>query len=94
MRGIEVVLEFTDQLVHTKTGKHLNDLQRVILRESWQEAKKTYDQVAQEYGYSASYIKQAVAPQLWRLLSQGFGEKVTKTNIRSVLERRIASQSK
>jgi len=93
MRGIEVVLEFADQLVYTKTGKHLNDLQRIILRESWQEAKKTYEQVAQEYGYSASYIKQAVAPQLWKLLSQGFGEKVSKTNIRSVLERRMASQS-
>ncbi|NEP56741.1 MAG: hypothetical protein F6K31_06910 [Symploca sp. SIO2G7] len=93
MRGIEVVLEFADELVHTTTGKHLNDLQRTILRESWQEAKKTYDQLAQEYGYSANYIKQAVAPQLWRLLSQGLGEKVTKINIRSVLERRMASQN-
>ncbi|NES24687.1 MAG: hypothetical protein F6K41_38710, partial [Symploca sp. SIO3E6] len=93
MRGIEVVLEFADELVHTETGKHLNDLQRIILRESWQEAKKTYDQLAQEYGYSANYIKQAVAPQLWRLLSQGLGEKVTKINIRSVLERRMASQN-
>jgi hypothetical protein len=90
--GIEAVLVFADQLVYSKTGGHLSDLQRVILRESWQETKKTYDQMAQEYGYSPNYIKQAVAPQLWRLLSQGLGEKVTKTNIRSVLERRMASQ--
>jgi hypothetical protein len=92
MRGIEAVLKFADQLVYTKTGGHLSDLQRVILRESWQETKKTYDQMAEEYGYSPSYIKQAVAPQLWRLLSEGLGEKVTKTNIRSVLERRMVSQ--
>jgi hypothetical protein len=92
MRGIEAVLAFADLKVYTKTGEHLNDLQRIILRESWQETKKTYDQVAQEYGYSANYIKQAVAPNLWKLLSQGFGEKVTKTNIRSVIERQMAPQ--
>ena len=92
MMSIEAVLTFTDEVIYTKTGEHLNDLQRIILRESWQETKKTYDQMAQEYGYSPSYIKQAVAPQLWRLLSQGLGEKVTKTNIRSVIERRMASQ--
>ncbi len=90
--GIEAVLTFADTVVYKKTGGHLSNLQRVILRESWQETKKTYDQLAQEYGYSPNYIKQAVAPQLWRLLSQGLGEKVTKTNIRSVLERRMASQ--
>jgi hypothetical protein len=91
MMSIEAVLTFTDEVIYTKTGEHLNDLQRIILRESWQETKKTYDQMAQEYGYSPSYIKQAVAPQLWRLLSEGLGEKVTKTNIHSVIERRMAS---
>lgn len=92
MMGIEAVLAFVDKVVYTNTGGHLSDLQRVILRESWQETKKTYDQMAEEYGYSANYIKQAVAPHLWRLLSQGLGEKVSKANIRSVLERRMVSQ--
>ena len=92
MMGIEAVLAFANQLVYSKTGEHLSDLQRVILRESWQETKKTYDQMAQEYGYSPNYIKQVVAPRLWRLLSQGLEEKVTKTNIRSVLERRMVSR--
>ncbi|HEY9675304.1 MAG TPA: AAA-like domain-containing protein [Waterburya sp.] len=92
MMGIEAVLAFANQLIYIKTGEHLSDLQRVILRESWQETKKTYDQMAQEYGYSPNYIKQVVAPRLWRLLSQGLEEKVTKTNIRSVLERRMASR--
>lgn len=92
MMGIEAVLTFVDKVVYTNTGGHLSDLQRVILRESWQETKKTYDQMAEEYGYSANYIKQAVAPHLWRLLSQGLGEKVSKANIRSVLERRMVSQ--
>ncbi len=92
MRGIEAVLAFVDELVYTNTGEHLNDLQRIILRESWQETKKTYDRMAQECGYSPNYIKQAVAPQLWRLLSRALGEKVTKSNIRSVLERHMVAQ--
>lgn len=41
MMSIEAVLTFTDELIYTKTGENLSDLQRVILRESWQETKKT-----------------------------------------------------
>ncbi len=87
------IVELADALVYTKTGQHLNDLQRFILRESWQETKKNYDQMAQELGYSESYIKQSVAPQLWKLLSQGLGEKVTKTTVRSALERQLLAQN-
>jgi len=88
------IVELADALVYTQTGQHLNDLQRFILRESWQETKKNYDQMAQELGYSESYIKQSVAPQLWKMLSQGLGEKVTKTTVRSVLERHLVAQNK
>jgi hypothetical protein len=87
------IVELADALVYTKTGQHLNDLQRFILRESWQETKKNYDQMAQELGYSESYIKQSVAPQLWKMLSQGLGEKVTKNTVRSVLERQLLAQN-
>jgi hypothetical protein len=88
------IVELADALVYSKTGQHLNDLQRFILRESWQETKKNYDQMAHELGYSESYIKQSVAPQLWRMLSQGLDEKVTKTSVRSVLERRLMAPNK
>ncbi len=90
MRAIEEVLEFAEKLVYSQTGEHLNDIQRIILLESWQAAKKTYDQIAEEYGYSANYIKQGVAPKLWRLLSEVIGEKVSKANLHSVLERQIS----
>ncbi|MEQ8964001.1 MAG: AAA-like domain-containing protein [Coleofasciculus sp. C2-GNP5-27] len=88
------IVELADALVYSKTGQHLNDLQRFILRESWQETKKNYDQMAHELGYSESYIKQSVAPQLWKMLSQGLDEKVTKSSVRSVLERRLMAQEK
>ncbi|MEM9540034.1 MAG: AAA-like domain-containing protein [Cyanobacteria bacterium P01_E01_bin.42] len=90
MKTIEEVLKFVEASVYSTTEEHLNDLQRIILRESWQRTKKTYDSIADEYGYSANYIKQGVAPKLWRLLSNAFGEKVTKTNLQSVVERNMA----
>lgn len=93
MHNIEDILAFVDDLIYRRHQRHLNDLQRLVLRESWQHEKKTYDQIAQEYNYSAGYIKQGLAPQLWKLLSDAFGEKVTKTNMRSVLERHISNQS-
>ncbi len=93
MKNIEEVLNFAETLVHGKTGEYLNDLQRIILRECWQGTKKTYDQIASEQGYSANYIKQGVGPKLWRLLSQTTGEKVTKKNLHSVLERQLVIQS-
>ncbi|MGK7925312.1 MAG: AAA-like domain-containing protein [Spirulina sp.] len=93
MKNIEEVLKFVESSVYSTTEEHLNDLQRIILRESWQRTKKTYDSIAGEYGYSANYIKQGVAPKLWRLLSQAFGEKVTKTNLQSVVERNMAAEA-
>ncbi|MBD2205224.1 AAA-like domain-containing protein [Calothrix sp. FACHB-1219] len=93
MKNIEGGLEFVEQLVYAKTGKSLTGIQKAVLQESWDGQRKTYNQIAEEFQYSASYIKQTVAPQLWRLLSEVLGEKVNKTNISSVVERRQANQS-
>jgi hypothetical protein len=90
-RPIDQVLECIDTFLVTKTGHSLSYIQKAILWASWQDEPKTYDQIAQENGYSANYIKQGVAPKLWHLLSNACGEKVNKTNFRSVLERRLFS---
>ncbi len=92
MSDLQTLLTFTDSLIHVKTGKHLSDLQRAILAESLQASKKTYQQIAEIYNYSPKYIQQVVASRLWQLLSNELGEKVTKTNVRSVLERHITGQ--
>ncbi|NEQ15092.1 MULTISPECIES: AAA-like domain-containing protein [unclassified Moorena] len=89
---IQEGLGFAEQLVFSNTGQYLSDIQRAVLQKSWQGQRKTYDQIAQELGYSASYIKQTVAPKLWKLFSEALGEKVSKTNFRSVLERRQVNQ--
>jgi len=93
MNNIEKLVEFAIQLVATETGVSLNFLQKVILRESLLENKKTYAQQAEENNYSESYIKFTVAPKLWQLLSDAIGEKVNKTNLPSLLEQQFVNQN-
>ncbi|QIR40636.1 hypothetical protein HCG51_30725 [Tolypothrix sp. PCC 7910] len=93
MKDIQGGLQFVEQLIYAKTGKSLTDIQKAVLQESWDGQRKTYNQIAEEFQYSASYIKQTVAPQLWKLLSEVLGEKVNKTNIYAVIERRRANQT-
>ena len=93
MDNTDEILEYIENVIYIKTGEHFNDTQKIILQESWNKTKKTYEQIAVELGYSGNYIKQGVGPKLWRLLSKAFGEKVTKTNLHSVVHRWIRSQT-
>lgn len=84
--GIDTAIEYADQLLYERTGKHLSDLQSHILQQSWQ--GRTYAQVAKRAGYSEGHVKD-VASQLWKLLSDALGERITKGNLRSRLKNRI-----
>jgi hypothetical protein len=48
MKNIEELVEFASELVTTETGFSLNFIQKVILRESLLENKKTYAQQAEQ----------------------------------------------
>ena len=93
MELVDELIQFVETLVTEKTGNNLTFVQKVILRESLAETQKTYTQIAQEIRYSETYIKQLVAPKLWQLLSSFLGEKVNKTNCRSLLEYKWRSAS-
>jgi WD40 repeat protein len=86
---VEQALAFTDALVFAKAGIHLSDLQQAMLRESWSWQRQSYDQIAETYGYSPTYLKHDVGPKLWKLLSEVIGEKVNKTSFRAAIERRF-----
>lgn len=80
--GVDTAIEFTDSLLYEKTGQHLSDLQCCILQQVW--GGKTYRAIAAIAGYSEGHVKD-VASQLWRLLSDVLGERITKGNYRSRL---------
>ncbi|MEM8808803.1 MAG: response regulator [Cyanobacteria bacterium P01_G01_bin.38] len=91
MSDTDDILEFAETLIHQKTDTYCSELQRRILVTALQGERKTYDQLAEECGYSAKYVKQDVAPKLWQLLSQALDQKVTKSNARATLEQEMRS---
>ncbi len=64
----------------------LNDLQELVFCQSWE--GRSYQQIAQYADYQEEYIRY-VGSQLWRLLSQALGEKVTKANVHSIVRRHL-----
>ncbi|MGB0563190.1 MAG: AAA-like domain-containing protein [Spirulinaceae cyanobacterium] len=92
MPDADTIISFVDRTLLAQTGEHLNNLQTVLLRETLQETRRTYEEIGQAYGYSGSYIQQGIAPKLWRLLSKVFGEKISKKNLRSVLTSQFQQQ--
>jgi hypothetical protein len=75
----EEALEIIDRALKPE---RLNDLQEIVLRETW--TGKTYQEIASTAGYDPDYIR-GVGFHLWQALSCAFGEKVSKNNVRSVL---------
>ena len=62
----------------------LNKIQQIVFRQSWE--GRSYGEIAKTTGYQYDYIK-ATGYELWKLLSQVFGEKVKRDNLKSVLKR-------
>jgi WD40 repeat protein len=92
MNSENVFLTFSEALVIIDTAispERLNDIQQDVLRRSWE--GKTYEEIADDLGYQTDYIKY-VGFQLWRSLSEVFGEKTNKSNLHSVIRRYYSTQ--
>lgn len=84
MTGQEALTLVDNLLRSANLEQGLNDLQSTVFLETW--AGRSYQDISQESGYEYDYIKQ-VGSRLWRLITQLFGEKVSKHNIQAVLRR-------
>jgi formylglycine-generating enzyme required for sulfatase activity len=82
-------LKFIDGLISSKTGKHFTDIQTQLVVGVF--ANQTYAQIAASAGYSVAYL-QNVAANLWKSLSEASGEKVTKQNLTSLIDKLVSSQ--
>ncbi|ELS04795.1 ATPase [Xenococcus sp. PCC 7305] len=83
---IEQALVLVDNIVFTKTGKHLNDLQVYILDRVWRGQK--YLAIADGYGCTEGHAKD-VGSLLWHMTSEALQEKVNKSNFRTVIQRHL-----
>lgn len=84
----DIALKLLESILN-KTS--LSNIQAIVFQEAWQGC--SYQKIADQHSYEYDYIKQ-VGSQLWQLLSQELGEKVSKKNIYSVLRRYQQSQPK
>lgn len=78
---VEKVIEQINISLHPNS---LNQVQEIVLIQSWN--GKTYEDIATISGYSIQHIRD-VGYVLWQLLSEYIGQKVTKHNVRSVLNK-------
>jgi len=78
---IEDALNIVDSILEHKS---LSTIQEAIFRQTWE--GKTYSEIAEKAGYDAAYIRD-VGYKLWQLLSEAFGDRVTKNNLQVVLRR-------
>jgi len=82
--NLKEVVKLADNLVFARTGKRLNDLQERILHGTWED--EDYKKIAKTVNRSEDRVRE-VGMELWQILSQELGEKVSKSNFRAAMER-------
>jgi hypothetical protein len=80
---ITEVLKLADELIFAKTGEHIDYLQKAILEGTFQ--GRTYPQIANATHSSEGHTRD-IGSGLWKILSEGFGEEITKKNFRAILD--------
>ncbi|MCP2730995.1 NB-ARC domain-containing protein [Limnofasciculus baicalensis] len=88
--SVTEILQLVDQLVEKQTGKHLDDLEKTVVKGIWQ--GKTYSEIADECGYDSKNYIGDVSRKLFKTLSEELGEDVNKYNFCWTLERVINFQ--
>lgn len=66
-------------------GRLISDAELALFKGAWY--GQTYEVIAEESGYAASYFTRIVGPKFWKHLSQALGEKVSKTSFRAAIEK-------
>jgi hypothetical protein len=84
MKTINDYILFADKVVFNKTGQHLDDIQIGVIEGVLE--RRRYADIAKKLSCTEGYVKD-VGYQLWKLLSEIFGEEVNKSNIKSSLLR-------
>ena len=83
MITIEEALQLVDNAIEPE---RLNSVQELIFTRCW--TGKTYQEIANDSDYDPDYIR-VVGSRLWQLLSEAFGEKISKNNFRSILRQQV-----
>ena len=83
--SVTEILQLVDQLVEKQTGKHLDDLEKTVVKGIWQ--GKTYSEIADECGYDSKNYIGDVSRKLFKSLSEQLNEDIKKSNFCWTIER-------
>ena len=86
--NVEAALVLVNRAVYRHTNKHLTDLQQAVVTDVLKGRK--YWEIADLYGCTEGHAKDT-GSLLWKLLSQAWSAKVTKSNLRSIVTRQLQS---
>jgi formylglycine-generating enzyme required for sulfatase activity len=89
------ILELIYEAVFKHTGKHLGYLEQQVLNGALKNLtyKQIHEQIKESANYSdieEGFIK-SIGGQLWKVLTEIIGEKVTKSNVKSLINKWVAS---
>ena len=88
--NLEPIIDVVNHKLMQSQNRPLNSTEILIIKGIWQ--YKTYNQIAQDAGYSPGYFTNVVAPELFRRLSKLINQRVTKKNCRELLTSYAAAQ--
>ncbi len=71
-------------------GRSLTRVEQSVFLGVWQGL--SYSEIAKQTGYDAGYIK-LVSHKLWHLLTEAFGEKVTKNTVQNMIRRQMQNRT-
>ncbi|NET41201.1 NACHT domain-containing protein [Okeania sp. SIO2B3] len=86
----ETAFDFVNNQYFNQKGKTLSDLQKNIFCLAWENEK--YGEIAIKTNFAEGYIRQEAA-NLWKILGDLFGQKITCKNFRGVVETELQKQS-
>ena len=81
----EELQKLVDELIFQVTGSHLSDIETDVLRGASE--GKTYDEIGEQLHLSGIYINKDVGNPLWKKLSDGLKEDVSKKSFLQALKR-------
>ncbi|MGR3278722.1 NB-ARC domain-containing protein [Acaryochloris marina NIES-2412] len=79
-------IKIVDNISVQIKNRGLTDAEAVALRAAWENIKYTKAIAESGYSYSESYVRSDAARNLWRMLSDYYGAKISKLNFRDYFE--------
>jgi AAA-like domain len=87
---MDTVTEILATIENLLNPVYLSAVQELVVRQCWH--GMSYEEIAESSGYDADYLR-GVGARLWQMLSNAVGDRITKTNFRSVLRQYLSKHS-